>query len=298
MGEAVSATYQQIDQPRENGRIIGELLAGEEVDALVAALIEAPSRVSSGTATVLVHAGEGAQAAAQRAQKRDALARGRLGRYVLALDTQAGRRIIKITEVRRLGNALLGLVKSSTARREHRYHLRTSALGLAATRSLGFLELRVGLRLTRCCQLQTPLDSKRETLETFLPRELSRFGLAALTPLGQAIAEMHNKGFFHADLKAFHAYVCPSDVPADGPTHYDLEWIDLARVSFRLSRRQRIINLYQALRFLVPPLPEAHRAFITAYTQHARWHADAPERALGQVQRLLAYKYRTHPIVT
>ena len=81
------------------------------------------------------------------------------------------------------------------------------------------------------------------------------------------------------------------------PAVYKLRWLDLRRVSFWLSRRKRIINLYQALRYLLPDDPVAQERFLTAYCAASGWYSQRPERALRIVRGFLDHKLRTHPDV-
>jgi hypothetical protein len=289
--------FVQYEQACNGGRIVGELDALEDAPALAQALLEAPKALAEGERQLLLHADLSSLAGrAEHAAKLRALAEGRLGRYVFRLDTRVGPRIVKVTEIHSLGNALLGLAASSTARREHHNQSRATSLGLATTASAGFLEWRRGALLRRACQIQTLVPSGLRTVDETLPSELARFGEAALEPLARALAATHKLGFFHADLKGFHAHVRPSAGDPMEPASYDLTWIDLARVGFKLSRRQRIINLYQVLRFILPAHPLAHARFIEHYTRAAGWHADAPEEVLVLVRDFLAHKYLTHPI--
>ena len=112
-----------------------------------------------------------------------------------------------------------------------------------------------------------------------------------MEPLGRALAHSHKQGFFHGDLKGFHALVCPSETVHE----YTLKWLDLARVGFRLTRRQRIINLYQMLRFVVPERGEARDSFMRAYCESAQWYAESPNKAMTVVGKFLEYKLKTHP---
>ncbi|MEK7705180.1 MAG: lipopolysaccharide kinase InaA family protein [Myxococcota bacterium] len=280
--------------------MITTLAPGEDATLLAELLERAPAWLESGRAQLRVHADtepdshESARQA-QRETKLRAIRAGRAKRYVLEVETRAGPRVVKIAEVTSLGNHVLGLLGTSIARREHAFHARAHALGFAASRSLGFLEWRVGPFLQRACQVQTLIPNEARDLDHLLVSELARWGDAALEPLADALAAMHTKGFFHADLKGFHAFVVARNTLPDGPQQYDLTWIDLARVGFRLTRRQRLINLYQALRFVVPPRPQAQERFMTRYCAAAVWHAATPQLALARVQRLLRYKLRTHP---
>ncbi|MEO1174535.1 MAG: hypothetical protein AAFX94_21145, partial [Myxococcota bacterium] len=73
-------------------------------------------------------------------------------------------------------------------------------------------------------------------------------------------------------------------------------WSDFGRVSFRMSPRRRIINLYQAFRFLLPEDEAIQRRFIESYCRASGWRKHEPERVLAQVQRFLRRKLKTHPI--
>lgn len=285
----------ELDAPR--GRIIGALAEGEDAAQLREALLNAPEWVSTGARSFLSHEGTG-DSRAQRAlaARREAVRKRRLKRFTFLEETAAGQRVVKIAEVQSFGNALLGLLQTSTARQEHVYHARAVDMSLAAVETRGFLEWRDGKRLLRACQVQTLLSAEQVSLDTHLARELASFGDAALEPFAQALARMHARPFFHADLKGFHGFVTNVVTRPSAPSTYDLQWIDMGRVSFGLSPRQRIINLYQALRFVVPPHPSAHRRFMEAYTRSAGWCVDAPERALARVHAFLAHKFLTHPI--
>ena len=279
--------------------MVGALAPGEDLSTIQAALLNAPALVLCGKAQLLSHADldRRATASERENERRSRMAKlDALKRYVLLCETDAGARIIKIAAVTNLGNSLLGLLGSSVPRKEHRFHTHAETLGLAATRSLGYLEWRAGPCLRRACQVQSLLELDAVSLDTFLAVEIERHGDCALEPLARALAHSHAKGFFHADLKGFHAFVDNVKVEKDQPATYDLRWIDLARVGFRLSERQRVINLYQTLRFVVPNRPEAQRRFVDAYCQSSGWLTDQPDRALAKVQKFLAHKYRTHPL--
>jgi hypothetical protein len=278
------------------GRLAGALAAGEDHAAMERALVLAPELVLSGEAQLLTHADldrQADEAQRQQVQKRklEALRARRLKRYVLSMNTAAGPRVIKIAEVNSAGNLLLGLLASSVSRQEHANHLRAEELGVAAADTLGFVEWRWGLHMVRACQVQRPLPDAAQTLDDWLAAELASRGPEALERFARALAATHRVPFFHADLKGFHAFVHP---PADD-SDYTLRWIDLARVSFHLSRRKRIINLYQALRFVVPASESARDRFLRAYCTSSGWRANAPERAIREVRRFLDYKLRTHP---
>lgn len=280
--------------------MLGQLAKGEDETLLRDLVASAPTWLAEGRATLRVHADTDPDATqaernAQCEAKLRGVRAGRAKRYVVQVPTAAGPRIVKLAEVTSIGNGLLGLVGRSIARREHAFHTRADVLGLAASRSLGFLEWRVGPWLRRACQVQTLIAADLRPLDQVLAHELATHGDAALESLAEALADMHAKRFFHADLKGFHAFVVPLAPPGDAPLRYRLEWIDLARVGFRLTSRQRVINLYQALRFVVPMRVDAQERFIAHYCRHSGWHRHAPQRALQRVQRLLAHKLRTHP---
>ncbi|MFC1609994.1 hypothetical protein ACFL6C_03480 [Myxococcota bacterium] len=282
------------------GRVVGTLAEGEDLAAIERTLVLAPDLALRGEAELLTHADLDLDATPelrhrQRRDKLDSLTTGSLKRYVLRVDTARGPRIIKVAEIHSFGNAILGIVGSSVPRREHHFHLKAEQLGLAATRTLGFLEWRAGPRLSRACQVQTLLPDDVESLATFLRRQMAEHGDAALDSLGRALANTHAVPFFHADLKGFHAFVHNVSEQPQAPMTYTLRWIDLARVAFRLSQRQRIINLYQTLRFVVPTRATAQERFMTTYCRESGWFARDPGRGLRKVKRFLDYKYRTHP---
>jgi len=282
------------------GRLVGALADSEDRATIERILVLAPELALEGEAELLTHAdldpGTSDEVRTrERERKLDRLRAGKLKRYVLLVDTPGGKRVVKIAEVNSLGNVLLGLLASSVARREHAFHMHAEELGLAATHTLGFLEWRSGVHMVRACQVQSLLADDAQSLGTFLSAQLEAYGDAALERLAEALAVTHRVPFFHADLKGFHAFVHGVTQPADGPASYGLRWIDLARVAFNLSRRQRIINLYQALRFVVPERAEAQERFVSSYCRTAGWYANAPDRALAKVRRFLDYKLRTHP---
>ena len=287
------------DRP-PRGRLAGALARGEDRAAIERALVLAPDLALAGGARLLTHTDLDSMAGdeeRERARRRelDRLRAGKLKRFVLRVETDAGPRIVKIAEVNSVGNILLGLLASSVARREHAFHLHAEELGLAAARTLGFLEWRSGVQLVRACQVQSPLGDDARSLDSFLDTQLTEHGDAALERFADALAGTHRVPFFHADLKGFHAFVADVRETTGAPATYNLRWIDLGRVAFSLSRRRRIINLYQALRFVVPDRAEAQERFIHSYCRAAAWHAGAPDRVLARVRRFLEYKRRTHP---
>jgi hypothetical protein len=275
------------------GRLIGILRRGEDHAAIERALVNADTVVTRGAASLMTHLDldPSATQSARREQLEQSLsavAHRRLERYVFAIDTGAGRRIVKISEPRKLGNRLLGWAGRSVARQEHQNHCRAEALDLAASETCGFLEWRAELGLIRACQLQTPIDPDLRTVGQRLTDDLESLGDQALDRYADALAAAHAVPFFHADLKAFHAFADPR------PRGYRLRFLDLARVSFRMTRRKRIINLYQSLRWILPKRPEAEQRFVAAYCEASGWYARDPARALAIVRQFLAYKYRTH----
>lgn len=236
---------------------------------------------------LLTHADLGA-AKDDREAKRTALIRGKLKRYVVRVHTEAGPRIVKVAETVGFGNTLHGLLGSSVARREHENQRRAEGLELAATESTGFLELRRGPSLVRAIQLQTELDATLPSWTDVIATELAFSKDAAVARAARALAATHALGFFHADLKGFHAFV-----PEPKTENYALLWLDLGRVGFRLTPRKRIINLYQALRFVIPQDSDA--TFVNAYCAASGWNVGNEARALAKVRSFLAYKLRTHP---
>ncbi|MBI3178841.1 MAG: hypothetical protein HYZ27_04230, partial [Deltaproteobacteria bacterium] len=120
-------------------------------------------------------------------------------------------------------------------------------------------------------------------------------GEAALAPLAQALAAQHAVPFFHADVKSYHAFVDDVRREPGRPALYRLRWIDLGRVSFWMSPRKRVINLYQALRFVIPDRAESQRRFVEAYCRAAGWRSRRSDRVLHTVRRFLARKLRTVP---
>ena len=288
------------DRSAGRGRIVGVLETGEDREAIVHVLRRARELVDNGNLSPLCHEDlEPAVGDTDRDRARDALRialrAGKLKHFALRVSTTAGARIVKVAEANTVGGQLLGVVGISRGAREHRLHTRAEQMGVAAARTLGFLELRRGALLVRSCQVQTEVPPAHVPLGVFMARAIATLGPRAAEPFGRALAETHRVPFFHSDLKPFHAFV--SDLRGDesGPTSYRLRWIDLDRVAFWISRRKRVINLYQALRYVVPDEPETQRRFVTAYCQASGWYADAPGRALATVRRFLNYKLRTHP---
>jgi hypothetical protein len=293
------SALEKVQAKTEAGSVAGYLAPGVAPDAVIHALCSGAADVLAQRAELVVHAHArphlgAADRAAELEGKLERMRRGTAKRYVLRLPNGGEPLIVKIAEVTSLGNAAQGLF-TSVARKEHHNQVRAQSLDLAASRTLGYLELRRGPRLIRAAQVQSPVDDGLDTLETFLSADLIRSGDQALDRLGTALAATHAVPFFHADLKGFHAFV---DVGAPSPgASYRLRWLDLARVGFRMTRRRRVINLYQALRFVIPQRAEAQERFIASYCRASGWYGDAPDEATDIVRRFLEYKYRTHPVV-
>ena len=235
-----------------------------------------------------------AREAGRRRLQQD-LCSGLLKRFAIRVTTAAGERIVKIAEVNTLGGRLLGLCGVSRGRREHELHRRALALEVAAVRTLGFLELRRGPLLIRSCQVQEPLSDDTVPLAVLLTRELLAHGPVAAESLGRALALTHRLPFFHSDLKPFHTFADHIHSDSGGPAQYRLRFIDLDHVAFWMSRRKRIISLYQTLRYILPDDPETQARFVTAYCAASGWYDNAPERGLAIVRRFLEHKLRTHP---
>jgi hypothetical protein len=283
------SVWQDIEQRTEHGFVRGSVGVTEDVEALVRLLTTVNDKVLASELPLLTHADLGADKD-DREAKRRAIAAGRAKRYVVRAHTGAGSRIIKVAETVGFGNALHGLLGRSIARREHDNQLRAEGLDLAATKSAGYLELRRGPALTRAIQIQTELDTSLPSWSDVLETDMQYAGDAALVRAAKALAATHALGFFHADLKGFHAFV-----PEPKGETYGLLWLDLGRVAFHLTPRKRIINLYQALRFLVPRRAEAEEGFIHAYCEASGWRRERRDEATAIVRKFLTYKLRTHP---
>jgi hypothetical protein len=196
------------------GRLVGVLQRGEDRAALERAVVTAGRAVSRGAVTLMTHLDlEPAAAPSARREEAErmaaAVAERRLERYVFAVDTGAGRRIIKISEPRKLGNRLLGLAGGSVSQREHDNHLRAESSDLAVSQTRGYLEWRTRVGMIRSCQIQTPMTPGLRTVGVALTDDLEACGDAALERYGGALAAAHAVPFFHADLKAFHAFAEP-----------------------------------------------------------------------------------------
>jgi len=280
-------------------RVVGTLLPDEDRQLLEEAIYEAPKWVLARRAPILLHGqhpeDEFDPADERLDKKLSLLQKNKLKRYVFPLKTSAGMRVVKIGEITTFGNALQGLLGQSISRKEHAYQEQAQALGVAATSSQGYLELREGPRLIRSANIQKPLPKAWPLLDDVFAKEYEKHGLAALEPLAECIADIHKKKFFHADLKGFHAYISKLDELENAPAQYECLWIDLARCGFNLSHRQRIINLYQTLRFIVPMEEEPQKVFIKAYCKAAQWQENASDKIYQKVQKFLTYKLRTHP---
>ena len=279
------------------GIVTGALALGEDGDALLDALARARELALGDEASLLVHGDvrpvDEATRANERDRKRRSIGAGRCKRWVLSIQTGGGGRVVKISEPVSWGNAVAGWF-GSAARREDRSHRRAAALSLCISEPRGYLELRRGGRLIRALQVQTHFAPGWQPLETYLAS--ARPDERTWGTLGRALAAVHAVPFFHADLKGFHAWTQATTAAQRGDdAGVALRFIDFGRVGFRVSGRRRLINLYQALRFIVPDDTEAQRAFVQAYCRASGWHARRPERALGRVRRFLAYKLRTHP---
>jgi hypothetical protein len=284
------------------GQFRGEIVLENESDQWKWVLRNARNLTQENSkAQLLVHGQDKSDSLSEqqkqaRLEKRQLVLAGKAKRFVLRYSTSSGVKIFKMVEPQSPGNHLIGVLGSSTAKLEHQYHLRCQSLGLAATRSLGYLELRRGPFLIRACQIQEPIDFEQMLLlETFFPQQLSHFKEEAIAALATAIAQMHLKRFFHGDLKGFHGFVRTSGAYPSGAAQYDLLWIDLAKVGFNLSRRQRIINLYQVFRYILPMNSQAQASFMKVYCDVANWHNHQPQIALNKVTKFLNYKLRTHP---
>ncbi|MBC7792654.1 MAG: hypothetical protein H7Z43_03015 [Clostridia bacterium] len=282
----VQSAWHDVLRTTAHGTIRGSVRIGEDVDCLATLLGCVRDRTLRSDLLLLTHADLGA-AKDDRESKRQSLERGTLKRYVIRVYTEAGPRVVKVAETVGFGNTLHGLFGSSVARREHDNQLRAEGLELAATQTSGFLELRRGLFLKRAIQIQTELDPALPSWTDVFDTDRLFNQDAAVERAARALAATHALGFFHADLKGFHAFV-----PEPKTETYGLLWLDLGRVGFSLTPRKRIINLYQALRFVIPR--DADERFVTAYCQASGWHAGDEARAVAKVRKFLDYKLRTH----
>lgn len=280
----------------ERGWIRGHLDENEDRDVFVGLLHHAKAQALDGVLSLLVHenlkaAPDSRKIEQDTDEKLGLLYQNQLKRWVVKVDTSQGPRIVKMTETAHFRSSLAGILSRSVAAREHRYQRRVQAMNLAAAQTKGYLELWHGLSFIRSCQVQTPFETENLILSDHLDRAIETDGLSAMQPLARALAHSHNQGFFHADLKGFHAFAQPGAESGE----YTLRWLDLARVGFRLSRRQRIINLYQMLRFVVPERGDARDGFMRAYCEATGWHAKNPNKAMTIVGKFLEHKLKTHP---
>lgn len=282
-------SWHSVERLTSDGIVRGSVGIGEDVEALVRLVAAVKDRTLAQDLPLLTHADLGADKD-DREAKRNALKSGRLKRFVVRVHTDVGSRIVKVAETVGFGNMLQGLVGGSIARREHHNQLRAQELELAATQTAGYLELRRGSFLKRAIQIQSELDPTLPTWTDVLETDMQWGGDVAIDRAARALAATHALGFFHADLKGFHAFV-----PEPRGETYGLVWLDLGRVAFHLTPRKRIVNLYQALRFVVPRRPEAEERFVKTYCQASGWQASTPDRALTKVRDFLTYKLRTHP---
>ncbi|MEM6730241.1 MAG: hypothetical protein AAF658_01725 [Myxococcota bacterium] len=278
-----------------DGSAHGELAEGEDARTIVDAAVRVREAILDGDVIPLVHGDVTGRARDEEvASQIAALSRRRLKRYVVPIETDSGPRILKLSEP---GSAWRRLTPGgSRARREHHWHARAQTLRIAATETRGFLQLYRGAWLERGVQVQTVLSPHLVSLEEHLMREIREHGHAAVDAFAEHLAQAHELKFFHADLKGFHAFV--ADVrPVDGePSRYRLLWSDFGRVGFRMSPRRRVINLYQALRFVLPQDSETRRRFVSHYCTVSGWYRGRPEIALARVERFLNRKLRTHPV--
>ena len=283
----------------ERGSIRGWLEPDENRVHLETILRKAPSAVLEGELTLKVHEDLAETTDTAKREQRvtelvQALYRGTIKRYVVQSDTSVGPRIIKLTESQSLSHRLGGLIGFSTGRLEHQNQIRAESLGIAAAHSHGYLELCRSPWLIRSAQVQSLISPELPMLDDFVRREYERFGPAAMLPLGEALAHTHALGFFHADLKGFHAQIAHQRLVPHEPTRYTLLWLDLGRVKFTVTERRRIINLYQMLRFVVPNHGRARDAFMRSYSKESGWYRDSPNRAMEIVGRFLDKKLRAH----
>jgi len=281
----------------ERGWIRGSLQAGEDKEQIIALLHHAKSQVLDGKLSLLVHEhlkkNPNTQIIEQTIdEKLRLLYQNHLKRWVIQTKTRSGPRIVKIAEAASFKTSIAGACAQSVASREHRFQKHTESIGLAAAQSKGYLELWHGATLVRSCQVQSPIEHDDcLILSDHLAQALEQDGLAAMEPLARALGHSHDKGFFHGDLKGFHALALPQAQTKE----YTLLWLDLARVGFKLSRRKRIINLYQMLRFVVPERGEARESFMRAYCNATGWYADNPHKAMTVVGKFLEHKLINHP---
>lgn len=272
----------------------GELAEGEDVQSIVECAIGVRDAILAGQLTPLVHGDVTGRARDEEVAQQISRLRGnRLKRYVVPVDTHAGRRILKLTEPGHTWKR--AVFTGSRARKEHHWHARAQSLRIAATETRGFLVLRRGPFTVRGVQVQTVMAPGLVSLEEHLIAEIQRHGGPAVEPFAEHLANSHALKFFHADLKGFHAFVTDIRPQAHGPAQYRMLWSDFGRVSFRISPRRRIINLYQAFRFLLPEDKAIQRRFVTAYCNASGWRRNDSEAVLRSVERFLRRKLRSHP---
>ena len=287
----------------QRGTVRGWLEPAEDRTYLEQLLRTAPNAILAGEYELKVHADLSQSVDAPQKEKRvtellQQLYQGTIKRYVIQVETSRGPRILKFSEATTIPRRLGGLLGISVGRTEHQNHVRAEKLGIAAAHSCGYLELREGPLLTRSLQVQSLLNPELPILDDFITDQYGRFGAPALKPLAVALNHSHAKGFFHADLKGFHAQIAHQGLAPDEPTRYTLLWLDLGRASFALTERQRVINLYQMLRFVVPPQGQARDTFMRSYCEESGWYRDNPNRGMKIVGQLLEQKLRQNPLET
>ncbi len=184
------------------------------------------------------------------------------------------------------GKTLQGICTSG-ARIEHGLHTRAHKLGLSLVPSLGYLEYRTFLRIHHAVHIQPNYaEAMRVGSWRFVTDRIQEQPIKASIAFAKGLAHTHQLGFFHADLKAFHVLMGNHNNP-------ELRFMDFGRVSFRVTPRRRTINLYQALRFIIPETQ--HNAFMETYAQHCGYSVPKNVALKRQVHSFLAHKLKTHP---
>ncbi|MCK5687738.1 hypothetical protein KAI87_00645 [Myxococcota bacterium] len=286
-----------------SGSLTHRLSDGEDQKALEDFVLNAPAQISEGKVALLGHTSaggedvEGSDLALKEALTQ--IAAGKRKRYVVKLDTAAGPRVVKIVEAIDFPHKLAGLFPASPARAEDKAQRRGEELGVAATLSKGFIEVRRGGLLVRSAQIQTLLSSEFISLDQIMAEDYAKFGAQGAAPLARALARVQSLPFFHADFKGFHTFVSlPADSGAESDIYtreYDLTFLDFGRVSFWMSPRKRVINLYQLFRYLLPDDLAYRQTFVRIYCETSGWHKDNPQKAQDLTEKFLKRKLKTLP---
>ena len=201
-------------------------------------------------------------------------------RYALRLpSTFNGEVCVKLRQQKTLSR----LFGPRHARNEYHRHQEVLQRGFAATRPLGFDAIKDIHGHPWEYFIQEALPTEASSGESLL----NQAAKDRVSIIASELAKLHQAQIFHGDLKPYHVVLLPQS------PHW--LYLDLDPVRFGISRRRRIVNLYQALRYFLDGNGALAEPLVQSYAEaFAELPSSAISSLLDETLKLLHHKMETH----